>query len=305
MGGLEGGLMKKLLLATSALMCAAPALGADIPARMPVKAPAAVVPVAYNWTGCYLGGHAGYGWGRKDFSDPTGANFAPPGATVQDRTRGWLAGGQVGCNYQLSGSWLIGIEGEYAWANIKGDTIDPFFAGKNAPNVLSAKTDGLASATGRVGFVWDRALFYAKGGAAWAHDRYNVFLAPGIFAPAVNASGTETRFGWTVGGGIEWGGHRQLVREGRIRPLPIRHAKDRSARSRLTRHRYRRTSSSASTRSRSASTTVSGPGADSAGLTGRARLRELSVAAWPRKAAAAIVSRARSAGRRDRRRGYS
>ena len=135
----------------------------------------AVVPVAYNWTGCYLGGHAGYGWGRKDFSDPTGANFAPPGATVQDRTRGWLAGGQVGCNYQLSGSWLIGIEGEYAWANIKGDTIDPFFAGKNAPNVLSAKTDGLASATGRVGFVWDRALFYAKGGAAWAHDRYNVF----------------------------------------------------------------------------------------------------------------------------------
>jgi outer membrane immunogenic protein len=195
--------MKRLLLATSALVCAGPALAADIPARMPVKAPV-MVPAAYSWTGCYVGAHAGYGWGRKDFSDPTGGNFAPPGAVVLDNTRGWLAGGQVGCNYQFSGSWLLGVEGEYAWANIKGDTVDPFFAGKNGPNVLSAKTDGLASATGRVGFVWDRALFYAKGGAAWAHDRYNVFLAPGIFAPAVNASGTETRFGWTVGAGVEW-----------------------------------------------------------------------------------------------------
>src|SRR5204863_514278 len=76
-----GGPMKKLLLASTALVAlGGQALAADLPVGMPVKAPiAAPIPV-FSWTGCYVGGHVGVGWGRKDFSEPTepfGQNSAP------------------------------------------------------------------------------------------------------------------------------------------------------------------------------------------------------------------------------------
>ena len=61
-------------------------------------------------------------------------------------------------------------------------------------------TDFLTSATARVGYAWDRWLPYIKGGAAWAGDRYSVFDA----AQNYDAEGLETRFGWTLGAGIEW-----------------------------------------------------------------------------------------------------
>jgi outer membrane immunogenic protein len=193
--------MKKLILATSALVCAGSALAADLPARMPVKAPV-LAPPPFSWTGCYIGGHVGYAWGQKDFADPTGGNFAPLGTAVGVDTEGWLGGGQIGCNYQFASNWVIGIEGEYSWADINGDA-DAFFGGKN--NVLSAKTESIASATARLGYSWNRTLFYAKGGAAWAEDKYSVFL-PGVFLlfPDVIARGSETRFGWTIGAGFEW-----------------------------------------------------------------------------------------------------
>jgi len=192
--------MKKFLLASSALMVAGSAFAADIPARMPLKAQISA-PVPYSWTGCYIGAQVGYGWGTKDFSDANGF-FAPAATTVRDNVRGGLAGGQVGCNYQFASNWVVGIEGEYAWANIKGDAVaDPFFNGKN--QTFSSKTDALASVTGRVGYAFDRVLLYGKGGAAWAHDRYHILL-PAFLGPALDFTGTETRLGWTLGAGLEW-----------------------------------------------------------------------------------------------------
>jgi len=170
--------MKKILLASSALVMAGSAFAADI--RMPIKAQVAA-PVPYSWTGCYIGAQVGYGWGNKNFSDPTGTGFAPAGSVTRDNIRGGLAGGQIGCNYQFAGNWVVGVEGEYAWANIKGDTLaDPFFSGKNT--AFSSKTDALASVTGRVGYAFDRVLLYAKGGAAWARDQYHITL-PGVPPP--------------------------------------------------------------------------------------------------------------------------
>jgi outer membrane immunogenic protein len=199
--------MKKLLFATSALILAGPAFGADL--RLPVKAPMmAAAPVPYSWTGCYIGAQVGYGWGYTDFTDPSGSNFAPGGQTVRDQTRGGLAGGQIGCNYQFAGNWVVGIEGDYTWANINGTVNDPFFGGKNGagPSTLTSKTDALASATGRIGYAFDRTLVYVKGGAAWSHNRYDMALfALNIgFPPPVPVAGSDTRLGWTAGVGIEY-----------------------------------------------------------------------------------------------------
>ena len=54
--------MKKVLLATAAVVLASvtPGLAADLP----VKAPPMAAPV-FTWTGFYVGGNGGWGWGRS------------------------------------------------------------------------------------------------------------------------------------------------------------------------------------------------------------------------------------------------
>jgi outer membrane immunogenic protein len=57
---------------------------------------------------------------------------------------------------------------------------------------------GIADIAGRIGFAWDRMLFYAKGGEAWAFNRYESLSSVNTTA------GTETRSGWLGGVGIEY-----------------------------------------------------------------------------------------------------
>jgi outer membrane immunogenic protein len=166
-----------------------------------VSNPAAAAAPLVTWTGCYLGANAGGAWGRKDFSDKyftPGLEGLEPASSPSGSTRGWLAGGQVGCNYQFATNWVIGLEAAADWANIPGSS-DPFFGGKA---VFKAHTDWLGGATGRVGYAVNNWLIYAKGGAAWAGDKYSV---PGTYAnTAFDFAGSETRSGWTGGAGIEW-----------------------------------------------------------------------------------------------------
>jgi len=191
--------MKKLLLASVAgiaLLAVSSANAADLSRRPPVyKAPPPVVaPIpVFTWTGCYIGGNVGGGWGRKTATDPTLA----PGISVSGDTSGFLGGGQVGCNYQLAPNWVIGIEGDGLGADIKGDVTQTVLG---ITGTAHAKTDWIASAAGRIGWAWDRWLLCAKGGAAWAGDKYSVDIP--VFPEHLEAS--ETRTGWTVGGGLEW-----------------------------------------------------------------------------------------------------
>jgi len=172
---------------------------ADLRAPPTYKAP--IVAPGYSWSGCYLGGHVGGGWGRKRFSpDLTFPFFHPFFSPTSVDTDGFLGGGQVGCDYQFATNWVIGVEGAVSWSNLRGDAPDLQSTVDNV--VYHVKTDWIATATGRVGYAWDRWLVYAKGGAAWAHDKYN---ATGQDTGALFDFGaTETRLGWTVGAGVEW-----------------------------------------------------------------------------------------------------
>jgi outer membrane immunogenic protein len=186
----QGVSMKKLLLAGVALGVLTASEPAFAAGRMP----------QFNWTGCYVGGHVGGGWGQQGWRD---APNSPPGfdvffigtGTAQDKTNGFLGGGQIGCDYQFAPGWVVGFEGQFSVANINGGLQSPFFGGKASS--LSAKTDWLANATGRVGYGWDRWLLYVRGGAAWAHDKYDIFHGSDF-------SATESQTGWTLGGGVEW-----------------------------------------------------------------------------------------------------
>ena len=184
--------MKKFWLASVAsiaFVTSAPANAADFPYRAPLVAP---VPL-FTWTGCYIGGQVGYGWARKSVAAPEIA----PGVSETGDIVGPLGGGQVGCNYQFAPNWVIGIEGDAAAADIKGDATSTVFG---VTGTAHARTDWIASATGRFGWAWDRWLLYAKGGAAWAGDKYSADIP--VFPEHIEAS--ETRSGWTVGGGLEW-----------------------------------------------------------------------------------------------------
>jgi outer membrane immunogenic protein len=193
--------MKRMILAGISLLALAaagqPAAAADMAVATPVRArPPVVVAALYNWTGCYVGGHVGGGWGKKSWTDPS----PDPGQISTDEgtddVSGFLGGGQLGCNFQ-TGPWLFGAEGDFSWANLSGDHPNPIFV----PDVMHSKVDWLSTVTGRVGYAFDRALIYVKGGGAWAHDKFSVSdPTSGTFATA-----TETRWGWTVGAGLEYG----------------------------------------------------------------------------------------------------
>ncbi len=177
--------------------------------------------VPYSWTGCYVGGHAGAGWDRTGFSDPLGTNIATVGETIGVNSRaGGLGGVQAGCDYQFANRWVIGLAGDFSWANIQGAATDPdpFFTGKaGGPITLTTRTDRLATVTGRVGYALDNILIYGKGGAAFAHNLYSVQDLASLNGSstgtsctigngdiACNPTASTNRTGWTVGAGFEW-----------------------------------------------------------------------------------------------------
>jgi outer membrane immunogenic protein len=155
---------------------------ADMPAAQPVysKAPVAM---AYDWTGCYVGVHAGGGLlNVPEFSDE-----AP---NLQGG--GGLAGGQAGCNLQ-AGQFVFGLEGEGTWSNIRFIDDEVGLFGSTVRNRWD--TD-LAV---RVGFAVDRALVYGKVGGAlgnFGFDAENVFDG--------QSSGTATLGGLLLGAGFEY-----------------------------------------------------------------------------------------------------
>lgn len=178
------------LAAVAVFGFASVASAADLPTKAPVyKAPVAAP--LYSWTGCYLGAHVGGGWGRTTWANTSGLD---EGTSNID---GFLGGGQVGCDYQ-TGPLVFGAEASFSWANIRGQHRDPVPT-FNA-QVLHSEVTWLSTVTGRAGYAVDKLLFYVKGGGAWAHDNYwDVDDTRGNIADA-----SETRRGWTVGGGVEY-----------------------------------------------------------------------------------------------------
>jgi outer membrane immunogenic protein len=169
------------------------AAAADLPARIYTKAPPPVA--AYNWSGCYGGGNGGGIWSQNQWWQigGTGQLFS------SSAPNSWLAGVQAGCNYQFSGNWVVGIQGDYDWTDATGSGPHSTLLTLTDQSHLS----GLGSVTGRVGYVfWDRWLGYVKGGGAWERVGYlQYFPATG----ATFATSGATLDGWTVGIGGEYG----------------------------------------------------------------------------------------------------
>ena len=193
--------MKKALLGAVALaVTGAPVFAADLPARTyapPAKAPAMVAPI-YDWSGFYIGLNGGGGWNRSCWT-----NNALFGVTLPSTSEGCLTGsggtvgGQAGYRWQ-SDNWVFGVEAQGNWADFNGTAASLVF-----PLVTNQmKVDAFGLFTGQAGYAWNNALLYVKGGAALTDNKYaGIVTATGLQLGTAN----DTRWGGTVGAGIEYG----------------------------------------------------------------------------------------------------
>jgi outer membrane immunogenic protein len=172
---------------------AAPASAADMAVK--ARPPAPVIAPIYDWTGFYIGANGGWGQTRNcwDFLDAGGFAVA---SGCRDRSGG-LAGGQIGYRWQMS-QWVFGLEAQGDWADLSNTRVslfDPFFSTR-------VQTDGIGLFTGQIGYAWNAALFYVKGGAAVTSNRFSILET---FSGIELASASSTRWGGTIGVGFEYG----------------------------------------------------------------------------------------------------
>jgi outer membrane immunogenic protein len=165
----------------------ATASAADLPPAPAYKAPLAP---AYNWTGCYVGVHAGGGIIDSTFTTDGIATGSTSGGG------GALAGGQAGCNYQ-AGQFVFGLEGEAAWSGIT----DRFHSASSDgfDQTVTVRNRWDADLSLRVGYAIDRTLVYGKAGAAFGSFAFKEFDNGGGFS-----NGQSTLNGLLLGAGIEY-----------------------------------------------------------------------------------------------------
>ncbi|HEV7611257.1 MAG TPA: outer membrane beta-barrel protein [Steroidobacteraceae bacterium] len=188
--------MKKFLLGTVGLVAlgvAAPASAADMAVKAPPPPPM-VAPI-YNWTGFYIGANGGWAQSHNcwDFIPLTGA-IIPDGC--RDRSGG-VIGGQLGYRWQAS-QWVFGLEAQGDWADLSNTRVSllaPAFSTRT-------KTDGIGLFTGQIGYAWNSALLYFKGGAAVTSNRFSI-----VSTVTGNelAAASSTRWGGVAGVGLEYG----------------------------------------------------------------------------------------------------
>jgi outer membrane immunogenic protein len=193
---------RKLLIPLVSLATFGVANAADLTPRTPIyKAPLAGS--AVSWTGFYVGANGGGAWGRSCWTFvgtvPAVGLPAPLDEGCHDLSGGIL-GGQLGYNWQ-TGAMVFGVEAQGDWANLQGRNVSLLPAPPFPPSTNHTRVDSLGLFTGRLGFAWGSTLLYAKGGAAVVHDKYD-FAVNGVAASPVFVS--ETRWGGTIGGGIEY-----------------------------------------------------------------------------------------------------
>jgi outer membrane immunogenic protein len=170
--------------------------------RFPTNPPPAVVapvpgaaPTAFSWTGFYVGGDFG-----GSFASTSIASATTGWASRSLSPAGVMGGAYAGYNYQVSPNFVLGLEGDFQGNHSTANFYYPTF--DVSPNV---QQNWVASLNGRLGIAYDRALFYAIGGAAWGQG--TVTVTPGVLlfpATLQPVSRTANLSGWDVGAGVEY-----------------------------------------------------------------------------------------------------
>jgi high affinity Mn2+ porin len=169
------------------------AVAADIPVRKPVKAP--YIQPLFDWTGFYIGAHAGYGRGTSSalLIDPL------PATTATSSPFGGMIGGvQAGYNFQTPSGLLLGVEADLTFPNyLTSNSIVGLLA--TPRSAVVEQWDYVGTVRGRVGYAANHWLLYATGGLAYAGERF-------VNTPPIGdeEKHLNVRLGWAAGAGVEY-----------------------------------------------------------------------------------------------------
>lgn len=218
--------VKKILSLAAAIavsgLCNANA--ADLAARPAFKAPP--LAAAYDWSGFYVGGNVGYGWGgntdpRLSLVNPGDAGgittflttglpgFASGNAFPNLNPNGVFGGLQFGYDRQF-GNWVLGAVTDIQAADFHAGRLVTTSAAATFANVdesLSANLDWFGTLRGKLGYAVNDWLLYGTGGLAYGRTRASIGFActpGGTGCTDINMTGTaaETRLGWSAGAGV-------------------------------------------------------------------------------------------------------
>lgn len=151
--------------------------------------PAPPLPALFSWTGFHAGGQIGYAWG----SGKTRFGLAPgplAGSAFSYAPESAFGGGHLGYSYQFGGI-VIGAEADLEAANVHGGFSHPAGRGRIG-------NDWQGSVRARLGFAFDRFMIYGTGGAAFTEFERNFV----DFGTGLAERATNSRTGWTAGGGV-------------------------------------------------------------------------------------------------------
>jgi len=194
--------MKKLALATAAVAFAAvgSAGAADLPPAPAYKAPIAAPPIAPSWTGCWISGGIGYGLYNVQQTQESYPGLVAVTQTINAGGGGWLGRAGIGCDYQVSPSFVIGAFGDYDFMHIHG-TINP-----GALTVAGDMNESAAGSAGlRIGYLpWPNLMTFIDGG--WTETKFDTVNLSGLIlgTALTNSIGSNTYSGWFLGGGTEY-----------------------------------------------------------------------------------------------------
>jgi high affinity Mn2+ porin len=192
------------------------ACAADLSPMLSAKAPAPAPTAgsAFDWTGFYVGAHAGVSTASSTWSatQPGGAPnltgsldlFSPFDLFTEAGSH--FAGFTAGYNYMTPSRIALGVEADVSFASTLS-------AGRSfaSPAIGAASYNDtvelFGTVRGRVGYDVNHWLFYTTAGLAWTYDKFNrttISEGPTGNPPAGTMEGVfGGRIGWTVGGGIE------------------------------------------------------------------------------------------------------
>ena len=231
-------MLRRILLASvgAIALTGSAAFAADLPSRAPPPVYLPPPPV-FTWTGLYVGINAGYTWSDSNSVDTATANLDPLNGIVGEteanitsaalattsvplRNDGFIGGGQIGYNFQFANSFVVGLEADFQGVAADASTTrfsqGPVagFPANPIDQTLSAsrRLDWLGTVRGRLGFtITPTLLVYGTGGLAYGQTRASTTITQFIENSAALpnpyssfGSFSNTRVGWTAGGGVEW-----------------------------------------------------------------------------------------------------
>ncbi|HZY66957.1 MAG TPA: outer membrane beta-barrel protein, partial [Devosia sp.] len=185
---------RAILPALAGLLVVGEASAADLPRRAAPPLPPA--PPVFTWTGFYVGANAGYGFrgGSSTYTDATYGTVTESGGKG-----GFVGGGQIGYNYQLTpgSGWVLGAEADFQGTTFgrQGDgTIGttPYYG-------VAPSLDWFGTVRGRLGYAFDRWLVYGTGGFAYGGGSASPYATSYPYTLP-----DTTRLGYAVGGGVEY-----------------------------------------------------------------------------------------------------